>query len=311
MFDLTVHRYDAVTGQEVCPPPGPHGAVTRVSFSTDGRELFTASFREIIRKWSVVTGTPEPLPRIEAGSALTFSNDLRLVLGVKSRALHCYELGTGKQRWQITAHPRDMSSVTVSPDGRYVATSGMDDMQGRVSVALWSAESGKLIWRTPNFDSTVFTPDGRHLWCRTAEANALCILDTKDGKELARFPLSIEQHLSGPVSGDGKTLAVLNVPSWRTVTLIETATGKTRLQFDAGDLILASALSPDGRLFVTGHNNGELRFFDTRDGRLLRTCPAHNGSVQAIAFDSTGERLATGSTDCTALVWDVHELLEK
>ena len=50
--------------------------------------------------------------------------------------------------------------------------------------------------------------------------------------------------------------------------------------------------------------NGSVQLLDSTSGRLVRTLPGGHQGVQAIAFDGSGKRIATGNWDGTTIVWD-------
>lgn len=70
--------------------------------------------------------------------------------------------------------------------------------------------------------------------------------------------------------------------------------------------IYGIALSPDGKILATGHANGEVRFWQVADAKLLCQNKAHNSTVWSVAFSSDGKMLATGSFDRTIAIWDVN-----
>ncbi len=83
-------------------------------------------------------------------------------------------------------------------------------------------------------------------------------------------------------------------------------------QMDAGALVtrvstggqvLCLAISPDGRLLVTGNDLGELKFWRLSTGELLHTHRAHQDKVLALAYLPAGGRLVSGSEDKTARLW--------
>jgi WD40 repeat protein len=67
-----------------------------------------------------------------------------------------------------------------------------------------------------------------------------------------------------------------------------------------------SATSPDSSIVAQAEANGTVQLLNSHTGRPLRTLPGGHAGVQAITFDRTGARLATGNWDGTAIVWDTR-----
>ena len=63
------------------------------------------------------------------------------------------------------------------------------------------------------------------------------------------------------------------------------------------------ALSPDGRLAVTGANSATASIWDVRGGKHVASL-RHAGAIQSVRFDPAGRRIATAALDGTARVWD-------
>ncbi|NJR61447.1 MAG: NACHT domain-containing protein [Cyanobacteria bacterium CRU_2_1] len=71
------------------------------------------------------------------------------------------------------------------------------------------------------------------------------------------------------------------------------------------------AFSPDGKLLVTGHRNGEIRLWRTGDRQYLATYKGHTSWVWSVAFSSDGQTLASGGDDQTIRLWNLksHQCL--
>jgi WD40 repeat protein len=63
------------------------------------------------------------------------------------------------------------------------------------------------------------------------------------------------------------------------------------------------AYSPDGKVFVTGCEDGVIRIWRTADYRFLDCLVGHTRSVLSVAFDPSGQLLASGSSDNTVRLW--------
>ena len=58
----------------------------------------------------------------------------------------------------------------------------------------------------------------------------------------------------------------------------------------------------EDRTIAAGGNDGKLRLVD-EDGTIVRTLTDHAGAVRAVAFDPSGQTLASGSDDGSVMIW--------
>jgi mono/diheme cytochrome c family protein len=73
------------------------------------------------------------------------------------------------------------------------------------------------------------------------------------------------------------------------------------------DAVLCLALSPDGRLALSGGQDHTLRLWDVADGRLLRSLDSHTAAVSCVAVSPDGKLALSGSVDRTVRLWDLEE----
>ncbi|HXG08403.1 MAG TPA: c-type cytochrome domain-containing protein [Gemmataceae bacterium] len=71
--------------------------------------------------------------------------------------------------------------------------------------------------------------------------------------------------------------------------------------------ILCVALSPDGKLALSGGADRTVRLWDVAGGRELRRFQGHADVITAVAFSADGRRAASGSKDRTVRVWDLTD----
>lgn len=63
--------------------------------------------------------------------------------------------------------------------------------------------------------------------------------------------------------------------------------------------------SPNKDTFAVGYADGSIRLWNATSRSVISTFNGHKKAVSALAFDSTGFRLASGSQDTDLILWDV------
>jgi WD40 repeat protein/uncharacterized caspase-like protein len=197
----------------------------------------------------------------------------------------------------------EIQSLAFSPDGRMLATSGMDQ-----SVYLWDVGSGKRIreleGHLDSVKSVAFSPDGRQIATAGNGAldNSIRIWDPSTGRQIRR--------LAGHESGSN---AVAFAPNGRIlcsggsdnkVKLRDPETGRVLRTVDQGDIVWEVAFSPDGSLFA-GASSEHIRLWKVSTGVLVREIKTGSVLVGGLAFSPDGRTVATAGPNNTAVLYDV------
>ena len=156
-----------------------------------------------------------------------------------------------------------------------------------------------------------FQPDGKAL--AAGGYNEVTVWDPADGKLLRRIGNVARQTQSLAYSPDGSLLAVAGgTPgSAGEIRLVALGTPEATLTTDTcrlleriGDVMLATAFSPDGTRLAAGGADGTVRVYDAATGKRVLLVEQHADWVTAVAFSPDGKRLASASRDKSVRVID-------
>lgn len=245
----------------------------------------------------VLTSTgADRMPPKDAGEALSkekiaiiskwIEQGAKLDSGLNAKADVLKEL---RLRWKPPAPPTaykfpvNINALAFTPDGKKLVVGGYHEL------TVWDPESGKLekrlATRSERAYSLVFLPDGK-----------LAVAGGRPGQEgnLRIYNLDAPGKMM-----DGVTL--LDGVNDKKVFLGEL--------LDTDDVVLALALSPDGKKLASGGCDRQVRLWDISNGfskaKLEQSVENHADWVFAVAFSPDGNYLVTGSRDKTAKVWDL------
>ena len=84
------------------------------------------------------------------------------------------------------------------------------------------------------------------------------------------------------------------------------AEGRSLLRIFAGhsDSLNSVAFSPDGKLVLTGSDDGTARLWEAGSGKQVGVLEGHSDPVSSVAFSPDGKLVLTGSLDRTARLWE-------
>jgi WD40 repeat protein len=137
--------------------------------------------------------------------------------------------------------------------------------------------------------------------------DAVFLFDLKSGKE----------SKVGLAGGVIRSLAVDRAGSRVVVGLLSGAIGSlslpdlvagTRLEKTHDGSVNCAALSPDGRLLITGGADHHIVLRDAKSFAPLLAFPTWAGELRDLTFDAKGRRLAIVGTDSDVDLWDLDAL---
>jgi endonuclease YncB( thermonuclease family)/tricorn protease-like protein len=213
-----------------------------------------------------------------------------------------------KERACFQGHTKVVSSVALTADGKTLATGSYDN-----TIKLWDVATGKergtLTGHTNSVHSVALTPDGKTL-ASGSQDDTVKIWDVATGKETVTIKHGYHVRRVA-FTPDGKTLISAGegpIKLWDAATGKEQAALKLIMNKDNRNLVLALALTADGKVLGTGHGDGTIKLWDLATGRELTTLRASDrpgGHVPSLAFAEDGKTVACGLGDGRVKIWDV------
>ncbi|MDH5670682.1 MAG: NB-ARC domain-containing protein [Myxococcales bacterium] len=256
-----------------------------------------------------------------------------------------WDASRGEQLAAFRAHDHDIRCLSLSADGRRVATAAADGSPPR----LWDVAKGKLLrefeagwsWQRCRIDrdgarlftgagqvaiwvtssqlppdllprlggamaALVLSHDDRRIATTTYDSESIQLWDVHRG-ELAELLLGHEGSVSDVAfdRADGR-LASVSVDGTLRLWPLQSDAPPAVLRHPRGVELEAVSWAANDTLVASGDAGGRLWLWQVEDGRLLGCLRAHDGPVSQLLPVGDGNRLASLATGEHARVWDLQ-----
>ncbi|MDX6408936.1 MAG: hypothetical protein QOE13_2007 [Gaiellaceae bacterium] len=273
--DGVTRVYDARSGVRLVLLNGHGTAVTAVEFSPDGNIIVTGSTDRTARIWTTATGR---LLRTLTGHADTVksayftSGGARTVTVGLDATVRVWDPGTAPDLKPVIRQSAPIKALDVSPDTSRLL---IGDSTGRVRV--WSIPQRRFLGgiRTAPVTGVAFGASGSLLKV------------SEPGRAVAYSPAARITAYA-----DSNAIRVQGTSSFRLTPQSQTS---------------SLALDPGGRLLAAGADDGSIRLWNSRNGKLVTVLHGHREEVLSVAFSPDGKELLSGSRDGDARVWNLSD----
>lgn len=289
-----------LTGKELPPLEGHKKWVSALTFSADGKKVYTGGSDDFVieREWP----SGKVLRSIDLGRSdveyISLSGDGQHleVIFWGERAIAFYDLPTGKRIPDLLeAHRSGIYGVAFAPDGSLVSFARDE------TVRTWDLKLGKAtgqfkVERELNAGGFALSPDGKRVAVPKGNIDGIHVYERATGRLLGTINADHSSMKQLFFSPDGKFLAAINTD--RGVAQVwATDSGNQVLKYTAKQVAYnatAGTFSPDGRLFAFSDCGG-VRFWNTANWKEEKLLTAY-GNV-GLAFSPDGRMLATADID--------------
>jgi len=290
--------WNPATGEQLrAAPPGAIN-VHSIRFSVDGKRLFLGQLGRIsaldTATYGQVVATTDFVANAQFTSIASSSNSGLLAAAVRN-SVGLFDAATLKRTGKATGHQASLTSIAVSPDGRWVASTS-SDAQG---VNLWDVVGGETRTLSANRGrdvlSLAFSHDGRMIatggYGGTGTDPLLQIWDGATGRELQaiRAPVHVKSLSFNP---SGNVLAYSD--GSKSIRLWDIATKRQTASWTAHATDIESLVwSPDGQTLISSDHSGVVRMWDSTGGRQTAEIGGLISGRTLVAVSPDGRRLAT------------------
>ena len=283
--------------------------INSARFSHDGKLVATGGSDLTVRTWDSVSGQKlDEFPTTGQTTDLAFSPDDRFLAAAGSidTTARIWNVTTGDLVGIVSGHRSGVQSVTFSPNGRSVLTTGRDG-----KVLLSRSEGGflqaALLGSQGSVPNASFSPDGRR------------VITAGDDGSARIWDADVDLSGSGPAGNPQKlgshalpVTAVGYSPNGKLV-LSAGADGTARLWRSDGSAlklehrgaVTCASFSKDGALVITGSADGTARVWRSANGALVAVLP-HGAPVSAARLSPDGRVAVTAGLDGSARLWEVR-----
>jgi WD40 repeat protein/serine/threonine protein kinase len=327
--DRTIRIWDVASGDELFSLRGVTEVADMIAFSPDGQHLAATARTQGVRIWAARKDAGYPMMNNASpiGEMAWFADGQHLASASYDGFVRIWDTKTGRSVHTIATSNRSIVSISVSPDGRYLAAATGDpvdlqEQQRPGQVRLWDLLSNKELFVWDGFRNASvhvrISPDSKRVVAADVEGQ-LRMWELPSGRQVVEqkhTPFTVLRVLFSP---NGKYLASGTFDGRVIIRNAETCELLTEFTTDT-KAVTGLAWSPDSEQLAVGlgtlnprsRSTGPVRIW-TRTGTLVQTLEGMRECALGLAFSPDGKRVAATDSlldardDAFVHVWSIAE----
>ena len=274
--------------------------ITSVSFSPDGRRIFSTSKDGSLRVWDIESTMEIVNLRHDIGDwggvDATLAGDASCYVIVSAHGLRLLDTGTRK----------DLKALRLSiKPGRQKFSAN------HRRIIMGTPDNGVWVWDLPKDRTYQFNGhQAAEICCVglsndgqfgvSATADEIRLWEVENGRQLQAWQIADATSLA--FSPDARSVFIGN--NRGTLSSYDVRTGRPSVSLVGHRLAVTSlALSTDGKRLLSGSDDRTVRLWDVSTGKQLCSFDKHDGSITCIAFAPDDSSAVSGSADNGLWCW--------
>ena len=297
--------WDLYTGEKIRTLEGNLENISLITINQNGDYIGINNNRSKLEYFNLKEGkSVNPRNILGWNNSLNITHDGKYALSQnnkgKVKTIRYWDLTTGKTIHILKGHKRYITSVAISPDGKYALSGSFDK-----TIRYWDLRTGQTIKVFKGYKHSIYSvaisSDGRYAICEGSDV--LQYLDLKTGKTIKTlqghkysvYSVVISPDSKYALSGSFETLRYWDLSSGK---LIRTLQGHT-------DRVTSVAISPDGKYAISGSDDNTLRYWDLQSGKTLKVIQNDN-KIKFIILSSNNLYAIAVTNSNEIKYWDIQ-----
>ncbi len=318
--DKSVRVWETATQKLLATFQGHNNEIHSVAFHDDGTRFYSGS-SSAIRVWNPAGDPNAGLVVLgDRASTLSFApqgNAIAIAVADSSNSITIWNLITRQCAILLTGHQDSVSCIAYSPSGTQIASCSSDrtiriwNVRGEVLVSQPKEVRGEKCFAS-KFE---LTEDGRHVLAGTWIWDASTAL----GTQLTCFRQTGPDGWGPIASYHPSSASPASARPGDPAAVLDDLTLRTFLPYHGEEIVIAARLDRKPSLIQKSSRGGSIAVIHDAMVTIwsayaapepLGVLRGHEKRVQCIGWSPDGNRIATGSSDCTVRLWDGNTYTE-
>ncbi|MEM6527759.1 MAG: TIR domain-containing protein, partial [Chloroflexota bacterium] len=292
--------WEVTTGENLLEIRDLENSIVGVEYSPDGSQIYAGTLFSSIYKFNAETGAVESILTTGEQNGtwnVDFAPDGRYaVVSSPGRTIELWDLNEEILFDELVAHQETVWTVRFSPDGKRFASGSSDQ-----TTLLWDVQFGNVerefVGAQTEINDTALLGDSM---ISAGVDGELFRWDFETGEIIQRYVNLDSTYFQVEAINDGAQFITASTQSDLNpggLLLWDTATGEVLQEYIGhGGLVADVAVSPDERTLLSVAWDGTLVLWDIETGQLLRTVVSRTVRFFSVDFHPNGRFAATGDS---------------